>query len=49
MTSYRIWPSGYGAARKLMADLVCSVAFLLQVAAAAWIVISSVAHQPTWL
>jgi hypothetical protein len=40
--------SGPGAARKLMGSLVCSFAFLLQVAAAAWIVISCVTGQPTW-
>ena len=48
MISDRKCPSVYRAARTLIASLVCSFAFLLLVAAAAWIVITSGAGHPTW-
>jgi hypothetical protein len=48
MISDRKYPSVYSAARSLIASLVCSFAFLLFVAAAAWIVITSGAGHPTW-
>ena len=48
MISDRKCPSAYSAARRLIASLVCSFAFLLLVAVAAWIVISSGAGHPTW-
>jgi hypothetical protein len=48
MISDRKCPTAYSAARRLIASLVCSFAFLLLVAVAAWIVISSGAGHPTW-
>jgi hypothetical protein len=41
-------PSTYSAARRLIASLVGSFTFVLLVAVAAWIVISSGAGHPTW-
>ena len=41
-------PSAYRAARRLIASLVRFFAFLLLVAVAAFIVISSGAGHPTW-
>lgn len=42
-------PSAYSVAGRLIASLVCSLAFLMLVAVAAWIVISAGAGHPTWL
>lgn len=49
MISDRKCPTASSAARRLIASLVCSFAFLLLVAVAAWIVISCGAGHPTWL
>ncbi|MDX6242214.1 MAG: hypothetical protein QOG10_7159 [Kribbellaceae bacterium] len=48
MISDRKCPSAYSAARRLIASLVCSLAFLLVVAVATWIVINAGAGHPTW-
>jgi hypothetical protein len=48
MSSDRECPSAYSAARRLIASLVGSFAFVLLVAVAAWIVVSSGAGHPTW-
>jgi hypothetical protein len=40
--------TAYSAARKLIASLVGSLVFLMLVAVAAWILISSGAGHPTW-
>lgn len=48
MMADRKCPSAYSAARRLIASLVGSFAFLLLVAVAAFIVISSGTGHPTW-
>jgi hypothetical protein len=40
--------TAYSTARKLIASLVGSLAFLMLVAVAAWIIISSGTGHPTW-
>ena len=41
--------TAYRAARKLITDVLGSLVFLMLVALAAWIVMSSGAGHPTWL